>query len=116
MNASSSPPGSALRAIIAPYARADWRLPQGGSLHGQLNRVADRRRAAGDTRPDIAGYTTADLTLRWSGGRDRWEFAAAVRNLFDADAREPHSSVPVQIPNDLPLAGRSFYVQALRTF
>jgi iron complex outermembrane receptor protein len=39
----------------------------------------------------------------------------AVRNLFDADAREPTPapSASLSIPNDLPLPGRSLYVQAV---
>jgi hypothetical protein len=37
-----------------------------------------------------------------------------VRNLFNADAREPSPlGAPfVSVPNDFPLPGRSFYLQA----
>jgi iron complex outermembrane receptor protein len=53
----------------------------------------------------------------------QWEIAASVRNLFNADVREPslyaapvagHPEIPTSlIPNDLPMAPRSFYVQAV---
>ena len=104
------------------YARADWQWKGGWFLSSQINYVADRKRAAGDTRPQIPDYTTVDLTLRTNKIVKDWEFTAAVRNLFNADAREPslaaaavagRPDIPTSlIPNDLPLAGRSFYVQA----
>jgi len=94
------------------YLRGDW-VPAGQwMLSGQINRVADRRRTAGDTRPAIPDYTTVDLTLRTTSARNKgWNFAASVRNLFDADVREP-STFPVRIQNDLPGAPRTFWLQA----
>ena len=59
-------------------------------------------------------YTTVDLTVRVNATASGWEFAAGLRNLFNADAREPDPSVPMQIPKDVPLAGRSFYLQLMR--
>lgn len=94
------------------YGRADWRLAPGWLLSGQVNHVADRRRAAGDTRPQIADFTTFDLTLRSERGRHAWNFAVSVRNLFDADVREPSLAPGTVIPNDLPMAPRAIYVQA----
>lgn len=94
------------------YARADWRLAPGWLLGGQVNRVADRRRATGDTRRQIDDYTTVDLTLRSDRGRKDWNFAVSVRNLFDADAREPTLAPGTAIPNDLPMAPRAVYLQA----
>jgi len=92
--------------------RVDWSVTNGLLLGGQVNRVAGRKRAFGDPRPDIADYTTLDLSLRTNNGSKGWEFSGALRNVFDADAREP--TLPSNgIPNDLPLAGRSFYVQAV---
>jgi iron complex outermembrane receptor protein len=93
------------------HARADWSVTSGWLASAQINRVADRQRAAGDARPPIADYTTVDLTLRTSRGKDRWDFAASIRNAFNADAREP-SLAPGLIPFDLPLARRSIYLQA----
>lgn len=93
------------------YARADWHFASGWIFSGQANHIAERKRVTGDTRPDIADYTTVDLTLRTSRSKSGWDFAASVRNLFDADVREP-SLAPGTIPNDLPMAPRSLYLQA----
>ena len=94
------------------YLRTDWRFGTGWSLSGQVNWVADRLRQAGDTRPKIADYTTADLTLRTTQLRKDWELAFSVRNLFNVDAREPTSgSAATNLPNDLPLPGRGAYLE-----
>lgn len=98
------------------FGRVDWGFASGLLLSGQVNHVAGRHRAPGDTRPDIADYTTMDLTLRTVRHKSGWDAAVSVRNLFDADAREPSlyspdNPVKVLIPNDLPLAGRAVYLQ-----
>ena len=92
------------------YARADWRLMPSWTLDTQLNYIADRKREPGDTRPAIADYHTVNLTLRNQKRNSDWGFAFSVRNLFDADAREP-SPAPGLIPNDLPLAPREYRVE-----
>lgn len=95
------------------YARADWRFVPRWTLDTQLNYVAGRKRALGDTRPDIADYQTVDLTLRNNNQKGDWGFAFKVSNLFNADAREPspYGTPFVPIPNDLPLAGRAWRVE-----
>jgi iron complex outermembrane receptor protein len=94
------------------YARADWHLRAGLLVSGQLNYVAGRRRPAGDARPPIADYTTADLTLRSDRGPRLWNFAVSARNLFNADVREPSQAPGTALPNDLPMAPRTLYLQA----
>lgn len=94
------------------YVRADWRFVGDWLASTQINRVADRKRAAGDVRPDIADYTTVDLTVRTTSKKTSWNFAASVRNLFNADVREPSLAPGTAIPNDLPMAPRSAYLQA----
>jgi len=61
-------------------------------------------------RPAIADYNTVDLTLRSQKQSSGWDFAFVLRNLFDADAREP-TPAPGLIPNDLPLAPREWRVE-----
>lgn len=95
------------------YARADWRFSSNWLASSQLNWVAERKRAAGDLRPDIADYTTLDLTVQTRNGKNRWDFAAGVRNLFNADVREPSLAPGTAIPNDLPMAPRSVNLQAI---
>lgn len=94
------------------YLRADWRLAPGWTLNGQANWVMDRARPAGDTRTPIADYATLDLTLRADRLRQGWEAALSVRNLFDAEIREPTFGASASnLPFDLPLPGRSVYLE-----
>jgi iron complex outermembrane receptor protein len=92
------------------YLRADWRFRPEWHLTPQVLWIADRERVVGDPRPDPDDYQIVDLTLRRTRIRDHWDAAVSVRNLFDEDAREP-SPAPGLILNDLPLPGRSFYVE-----
>ncbi len=95
------------------YLRADWHAGADWLLSTQINRVAGRHRAAGDNRPPVPDYTTADLHLRHERGA--WTLSAGVNNLFKADVREP-SLAPGTIPHDLPMAPRSFAVEAAYRF
>ncbi len=91
------------------YLRADWRFAPGWAANAQVNAVGEQLRAPGDTRSVLRGYNTVDLALRKGNGAKGWEFSVALRNLFNADVREPS---PVNtIPNDFPQPGRSLYLQ-----
>ncbi|UCV21585.1 MULTISPECIES: TonB-dependent receptor plug domain-containing protein [Azonexaceae] len=95
------------------YSRADWRFTPGWKLSGQVNYVADRNRAWGDTRAAVPDYTAVDLTLRSDRPKRGWDFSASIYNLFDADIREP--SKPTSsgvITYDLPMPGRTLWLQA----
>jgi outer membrane receptor protein involved in Fe transport len=98
------------------YARADWRFMNGWMFSPQLKWVADRKRAAGDRRPAVPDYKTVDVTLRTTRDKDKWDFAASLRNLFNATVLEPSMAPGTAIPNDLPMAPRSFYLQAAYRF
>lgn len=98
------------------YLRTDWLLIPNWSLDAQVNWVGERKRIAGDPRAPLDGYSTVDLTLRRKDIREsNWNFAVSVRNLFDSDAREPSqgpdASNIIYVPNDLPLAGRHYWVE-----
>lgn len=94
------------------YLRSDWRFIPGWTLSGQVNWVTDRKRQAGDNRPQIADYATTDLTVRTSRLEKGGELSFSIRNLFDADAREPTSAASAaNLPYDLPLPGRSLYLE-----
>ena len=97
------------------YIRAHYSLTPIWSLNTQLNHVMDRQRAAGDLRSDIDDYTVVDLTIRATEFSPGYEFAVSARNLFDEDVFEP-SLAPGAIPNDLPLAGRGFFVELRKSF
>lgn len=99
------------------YARADWRFADHWLLSPQINWVADRKRAFGDTRPEVPDSTSVDLTLHSEHGKGKWSFAASIRNLANATILEPtlyaspipgRPDIPTSlIPNDLPLPGRT---------
>jgi iron complex outermembrane receptor protein len=98
------------------YLRTDWLLIPNWFLDTQVNWVAHRQRQFGDPRPPIDDYTTIDLTLRRKDIKaGHWNFALGVRNLLDADAREPStgpdSNGMIAIPHDLPLAGRNYFLE-----
>ena len=90
------------------YANADWKFMPYWSLDAQYFWVGDRHRAAGDIRPEISDYDLVNLTLRRKSIAKHLDFAFAVRNLFDEDAREP--SKPA-IPNDFPMETRSVWAE-----
>ncbi|HYD62951.1 MAG TPA: TonB-dependent receptor [Noviherbaspirillum sp.] len=92
------------------FGRADWRFEPLWQLGATVNHVADRKRQQGDARPPIADYTTVDLTLHREKFAGNWDLRATVLNLFNRDAREP-TFAPGNIPFDLPLPGRAFYIQ-----
>lgn len=98
------------------YGRADWRWDSGWQWSSQVNHVAGRSRPPGDTRKPVRDQTSMDLTLRSPRSASGWEFRTSVRNLFDAKLQEPSlyspgDAIPVLVPGDLPLAGRSLFVQ-----
>lgn len=95
------------------YARADWRMLPSWSAHAQINWISNQNRVYNDTRPSLSGYNTVDLTVRSTSEGKGWGAAISVRNLFDADVREPAAN---SLPNDYPMPGRSVYVQGTYTF
>ena len=92
------------------YLRADWRMVSGWQLSPQVNYVADRRRAAGDTRADLPDYTAVDITLRSDVVPRGWDFSASIFNLFNTDIREPSKSSS-GIPFDFRMPGRTYWLQ-----
>lgn len=101
------------------YLRADWLFRPQWSLSAQLNWIADRERPAEDPRENLENYTIADLTLRYKS-RKHWGAAMGVHNLFDAEAREPSASPTregvINIPNDLPVAKRNYFLEVRYEF
>ncbi|MBI5918268.1 MAG: TonB-dependent receptor [Nitrosomonadales bacterium] len=94
------------------YTRVDWRIAESWLLSPQIKWVADRRRAAGDIRPNIPDYTTLDLTVRNTRDKGNWDIAVSAYNLLSATVLEPSQAPGTAIPNDLPMARRSIWLQA----
>ncbi|MCP4700511.1 MAG: TonB-dependent receptor [Gammaproteobacteria bacterium] len=103
------------------YIRGKWRFLPEWHFNVQTNWVAGRRRVDSDPRPDIDDYATVDLIFRYKNQERKklntWNFTVSVRNVFDENAREPspgpdNTSDVIDIPNDFPLAGRNYFVEA----
>ncbi len=98
------------------YGRVDWTFATRWSTSAQFNWIANRDRLSGDQRPAIADYHTLDIAVhRLSSPDERWDVTLALRNLLNATVLEP-SPAPGSIPNDLPMPGRNFSLQARYTF
>ncbi len=89
------------------YLRTDWAFLPHWNWNVQATWIGKRSLLPGDLRAPLNAFTLVDTTIRYFP-RKEWEFAASIRNLFDADAREYSSSA---IPNNLPLPGRSVYAE-----
>lgn len=90
----------------------DWEFHPDWFLHHQLHWVGDRVRPVSPTaalqRPEIDDYALAHLTLRRKNLLPDLDASLALRNLADADAREPSSG---EIAQDYPLESRSLWVE-----
>jgi len=99
------------------YLRTDLLLKTNWYLNTQLNWISERTRNDDDeqdSRPPLKGYYTVDLTVRYKDIRDdRWNIAFGVKNLLNADAREPSRGF---IPYDLPLEGRNWFIETRYRF
>ena len=91
------------------YLRSDWQINDQWRINMQANWVMDRNRVIGDLRNPVKDYLLVDMNIR-NQLSEKIEIALIVNNLLDEDAFEPSpNAMPVPfIPNDLPLAGRSF--------
>ena len=100
------------------YLRFDWQFVKHWYLNTQLNWVGERDRQYLDPRSPVDDFTTVDLTIRHKGWNQNWDFAFSIRNLLNDERHEPSSGVKdvitgfIPIPNDIPLAERSVYLEA----
>lgn len=94
------------------YLRADWAFMPKWQWNLQANWTGKRSQALTDTRKPLGSQTVADTTIRYYHGGE-WEFAASIRNLFNADAREYAGT---SIPEYLPLPRRNLFVEARYKF
>lgn len=94
-------------------ANINWEFSRRWFVHGQLNWVGDRQRAATDLRADISDYTLVNVTLRRKNITPNLDASLALRNLTDEDAREPSSG---EIADDYPLESRSVWLELCYRF
>jgi len=91
------------------YVRSEWGAPEMWQISPQLTWVGEQKRVAGDSRGDLSDYTTVDITVRNTKLFNSLGVALSVRNLFDANVREPSPGPVAQVPGDIPMQGISVY-------
>ena len=94
----------------------DWEFLPAWHWHNQLAWIGDRSRrqadpvlkSQGDSRAPVADYRLWDMNLRRANVFEGVDLMIAVRNVADADAREPSSG---EIPEDYLLESRSVLLE-----
>ncbi|HEB81382.1 MAG TPA: TonB-dependent receptor, partial [Gammaproteobacteria bacterium] len=97
-------PGSQL------YTRLIWNMGYFWSLIPELHYVGARPRDLGETRAAIKDATRLDLMLKYQNHYKNWDFSLRLRNLLNADLREPSIGNPsitggAALTNDVPMEG-----------
>lgn len=95
---------------------ADWEFLPNWHVHSQYAWVADRSRrqanpilkTPSDNRQPIDNYSLWDMNLRKVNVLQNLDLMIAVRNIADAEAREPSSG---EIPEDYLLESRSVWLE-----
>ncbi|MBI5639720.1 MAG: TonB-dependent receptor [Nitrospirae bacterium] len=100
------------RIAFVPGSRASAGVNYGFSKylvsHADVLWTGSRPRPAGDTRDDVASYTTVDLTLTLRNIYKTLEIQAAIHNLFNKKYEDPDLSGASRfIPYDYPREGIS---------
>lgn len=91
-----------------------WEFAPGWTLGGIAKHIGGRERAPADPRADPGDDSWADLHLHTTRVAPGLKLGLTVKNLADADLRDPlpGSATGSNVPDDLPLAGRSWHVEA----
>lgn len=95
------------------YLAADYFFGNDWKLHLNNHWIGSRGREAGDSRDRLKGYNWATMKLSKQFYDRSLQTSVIVKNLFDADARSPSSSI---IPDDYPLESRSLWLELTYAF
>ena len=99
------------------YIKTNWRFLPGWNLNVQATHIMQRARAYNDNRAEIDDYTLVDLAIRKTDIADHWDITLRISNVFDSNVYEPSpSEVSFFVPDDYPMAGRSYYATAKYRF
>ncbi len=110
------------RAPFVPHKQfhlsSSYTLTDKFSLSLHVNRVMDRVREIDDTRKSVDDYTRTDLSISYLPFKNRLKFKFVVRNIFNDDVRQPSAFATggANIPNDLPEAGRNYFLSSTFSF
>lgn len=104
------------------YMRSNWRIQNAWKLFTQASYIDGRARTPGDIRDELSGYLTVDFGMKYSLQDQDVDVELIARNLFDKEGLEPsqgttdNGATLANIPNDLPVAGRSVFLRVTKQF
>lgn len=95
------------------FSKLQWQPSRSWLTYISATYVGGRGRSAQDQRGNTDDYVLTDLNLMVSGKQYPWSASFRIANLLDSDAREPTwwTQPAANIPNDLPLAGRHYFIK-----
>jgi iron complex outermembrane receptor protein len=96
------------------YAATAWQFMPKWQLQSQLNWIGSRSNPVPGNWP-LNDYQTVDFTLRGKKLFGQLNLTASLRNAFDTTPFEP-TNIPIPIGTNLPMPGRSFYLEASMHF
>jgi len=92
------------------FVAFQWQFMPDWQFQPQLNWIADRDSVRDNQK--LTDYETIDFTLRGKKLFGHLNVAASLRNAFDTNYYEPAAP----LPQNLPMPGRSFYLEASVNF
>lgn len=95
------------------YTAMDWQFLPNWYIQPQLNWLGGRIPTNTDTRA-LRDYETVDVTLRGKQLFGHLNVAASVRNALNA--KNNFEVAPSALPQNIPMAGRTFYFETSITF
>ncbi len=90
------------------YSAIAWAFLPQWQVQTQLKWMGRRLSFLGDTRQPLKDYETVDVTLNGKKLFGFIDVTASARNLFDSKGKE---AAVIVYPDNLPIPGRSFYVE-----
>jgi outer membrane cobalamin receptor len=94
------------------YAALQWQFMPNWQFQPQINWIGGRTSLPSYNRK-LSDYETIDFTLKGKKLFGHLNVAASLRNAFDTNYYEPAA---LQLPQNLPMPGRSFYLEASVNF
>jgi outer membrane cobalamin receptor len=94
------------------YAAFQWQFMPNWQFQPQFNWIGGRTGLPSDKRK-LSDYETIDFMLRGKKLFGHLNLSASLRNAFDTNYYEPAA---LQFPGNLPMPGRSFYLEASVNF
>jgi outer membrane receptor for ferrienterochelin and colicin len=112
------------------YAQLNWNVNESISINSEVRYIGEQARSSlenslADTlpnpRPATSAYTSFALGLNYDDIFEGINLQVKINNAFDEDIREPslgpsNTSSIINIPGDLPQAGRALFVGLQKTF